>query len=208
MIIYKPINLINGKIYIGQSVYNNPNYLGSGKYIKRAIKKYTKDNFIKEILEILPIESTQDDLNECESKWIALYNSTNPTIGYNLMKSSGQNGKHGEETKKIMSEKLKGNKRFLNHKHTEETCKKMGLSKLDNKYRLGKKHNIDSITKNRESQPTIKRICKLDLNNNFIQDYPSLNVAGKENNICYIYISNCCKGKQKTSGGFKWKYKD
>ena len=36
MIIYKTINLITGKIYIGQDSKNNPNYLGSGKYIKRS----------------------------------------------------------------------------------------------------------------------------------------------------------------------------
>ena len=55
MIIYKTINLINGKIYIGQDTKNDPNYLGSGKIIKEAIKKYGKKNFtedsIKELLD-------------------------------------------------------------------------------------------------------------------------------------------------------------
>lgn len=50
MIIYKTINLINNKIYIGQDRNNNPNYLGSGKKILRAIKKYGKQNFKREIL--------------------------------------------------------------------------------------------------------------------------------------------------------------
>ena len=40
MIVYKTTNLINGKIYIGKDMKNNPNYLGSGTILRRAIKKY------------------------------------------------------------------------------------------------------------------------------------------------------------------------
>ncbi len=81
MIIYKTTNLINNKIYIGQSRKNNPNYYGSGKLIKGAIRKYGKDNFKKEILcECL----TLDELNEKEIYWINYYNSTDLSIGYNI----------------------------------------------------------------------------------------------------------------------------
>ena len=40
MIIYKTTNLINGKFYIGKDSKNDPNYLGSGKILKKAFKKY------------------------------------------------------------------------------------------------------------------------------------------------------------------------
>lgn len=46
MIIYKTTNKINGKIYIGRYCGNRSSYLGSGSYLKRAIRKYGKDNFI------------------------------------------------------------------------------------------------------------------------------------------------------------------
>jgi len=51
MIIYKTINIVNGKIYVGQDAHNNPNYLGSGYILKKAIEKYGRENFKKEILE-------------------------------------------------------------------------------------------------------------------------------------------------------------
>jgi len=52
--IYKTTNLINNKIYIGLHQATNPydSYLGSGKLLKKAIKKYGKQNFNKEVLHI------------------------------------------------------------------------------------------------------------------------------------------------------------
>lgn len=51
-IIYKTINLINNKIYIGMhETYDlNDGYMGSGKAIELAFRKYGKKNFNREIL--------------------------------------------------------------------------------------------------------------------------------------------------------------
>lgn len=51
MIIYKTTNIINGKFYIGQDSKNDPNYLGSGLLLNRAIEKYGIENFKKEMVE-------------------------------------------------------------------------------------------------------------------------------------------------------------
>ena len=50
MIVYCITNKINGKKYIGSDSKDNSEYYGSGVYIKKSIKKYGKENFIKEIL--------------------------------------------------------------------------------------------------------------------------------------------------------------
>lgn len=54
--IYKTINLINNRYYIGMhSTYNiKDGYIGSGKRLKSEIIKYGKENFKTEILEYLP----------------------------------------------------------------------------------------------------------------------------------------------------------
>lgn len=50
--VYKITNILNNKVYIGcHSTYDiNDGYMGSGKYINRAYKKYGIENFKKEIL--------------------------------------------------------------------------------------------------------------------------------------------------------------
>ena len=62
--IYKITNTINGKIYVGVHASNNleDRYLGSGTKLKKAIKKYGRDNFTKEILQVF--ETYDEALNE------------------------------------------------------------------------------------------------------------------------------------------------
>lgn len=50
-IIYKTTCIINGKIYVGQTISKDPHYLGSGTKITDAIKKYGRENFKRETLK-------------------------------------------------------------------------------------------------------------------------------------------------------------
>ena len=88
MIIYKIINQINGKLYIGQDKNNNPDYFGSGKILQSAFIKYGIDNFKKEIIEEC---ESKEEMNEKEIFWINHYNSTDRKIGYNIA-LGGQGG--------------------------------------------------------------------------------------------------------------------
>lgn len=64
--IYKTTNTVNGKFYIGkhQTKDLNDGYMGSGKLIKAAIKKYGVDSFHKEILHVVQTEKEMDLLEK------------------------------------------------------------------------------------------------------------------------------------------------
>ena len=66
--VYKTTNLIDGKIYIGKYSGKDKKYLGSGTYLKNAINKYGRENFIREIIE----DGLSDDKILCQREiyWI------------------------------------------------------------------------------------------------------------------------------------------
>lgn len=51
-------------------------------------------------------------------------------------------------------------------------------------------------------------VIQMDMDGNKIASFPSMSVAERETGIKKIYISNCCNParRQKTAGGYKWKY--
>lgn len=86
--IYITTNLINGKRYIGQHKGEvNDSYLGSGVLFSKALEKYGKENFKKEILE----ECSEEELNEKERYWIKKFNALEDESFYNLTEG-GQEG--------------------------------------------------------------------------------------------------------------------
>jgi group I intron endonuclease len=102
MIIYKTTNLVNGKIYIGQDSNDNPKYLGSGKILALAIKKYGTDNFKKEILERC---ISKEQLNVMEIYWIHKLDSMNSNVGYNIS-IGGHGGNLGPLVNKKISDSV------------------------------------------------------------------------------------------------------
>lgn len=56
--VYKTTNEINGKIYVGCHITKDPfdDYLGSGNILWKAIAKYGKENFTKDIIAICDSE--------------------------------------------------------------------------------------------------------------------------------------------------------
>lgn len=92
--IYKITNLINQKVYIGQTVYDiqkrfRGHIASSYKkehrkktYISRAIKKYGEINFV---CELITCASSKSELNFLEKFYIRYYNSFYYTgLGYNV----------------------------------------------------------------------------------------------------------------------------
>ena len=102
MIIYLTTNLITGKQYVGRDKNNNPKYLGSGLHLKRAINKYGKENFSKQIVACC---SDFETLCLLEEYHIQLFKTMHPK-GYNHTPKSVGREKGcivSEETKKKMS---------------------------------------------------------------------------------------------------------
>jgi len=141
MIIYKITNKVNGKIYIGQDKNNNPNYLGSGKKIKRAVKKYGKENFIKEIIEECVDEN---HMNEREVYWIIFYNSQDRKIGYNI----SEGGKEGD--RKIGQDIFKnGVYDYWVEKYGKEEADNRKKQKIEKIIKHNKENGSDLVKKGR-----------------------------------------------------------
>lgn len=161
MWIYKTTNLINNKIYIGQTRYiDNDNYFGSGNLILQAVKKYGKENFKKEILDSA---KNQEELDEKEKKWIKFYNSQDKSIGYNIADGGynvfTMNAHIKEKISKALKGKYVGENAFrfgipLTEKHknaisiankgktmSDETRKKLSI------INTGKKHSLETRLK-------------------------------------------------------------
>ncbi len=114
MVIYKTTNLINGKIYVGKDIFNDPNYFGSGIILTKSIKKYGISNFRKEILEEC---KSLNELNNKEVFWIDKLNSTDKKIGYNIT-IGGEGGdtfsnQSVEKQKRILEKRRKSSKKLF-----------------------------------------------------------------------------------------------
>lgn len=150
-LIYQTTNLLNNKIYIGKHQTNNldDGYIGSGKHLNRAIKKYGLENFKTEILFKFDTEqemnakeaelvtedfcSREDTYNICvggQGGWSYVNKNIkrNPLPGYKAGLANYWLGKKRSpislETRKKLSEANKGKSR----KHTDETKNKIGLA--------------------------------------------------------------------------------
>ena len=55
--IYITTNMVNGRKYLGQKGFDKDwkSYLGSGTAFKKAIEKYGKDNFSRNIMALFPV---------------------------------------------------------------------------------------------------------------------------------------------------------
>lgn len=150
--IYRIRNLINNKIYIGQSSnikrrwedhkyklnhQKHPNF-----HLQSSWNKYEEKNFVFEIIEKMK-NSIKELLREREQYWCDFYDASNPSKGYNsrIIVESNLGLKSSEKTKKKLSEAKKGIKHHMYGKHHKEnTKKKISESQIGSKnHNFGKK---------------------------------------------------------------------
>ncbi len=134
MIIYKITNLINNKVYIGQTTRKLSDRWSKHTYYARknknhplydSINKYGIENFKIEIIDSSAISI--ENLNKLEEYYIKQFNSTDRNFGYNLT-YGGQNSKRSTEACIKCGNAMRGKK------HTEECKKRMSEIKLGIKH--------------------------------------------------------------------------
>lgn len=138
-ILYKTTNNINGKYYIGIHTTDNldDGYIGSGWLFKKALKKYGKDSFTREILEVF---DNREDALLAEKEYVITVDEDENS--YNLRTGGFGGTTHSETTKKLLSERAK------NQYSTEESRTKHSEI-MKEYYRL-----------NPQSEETIKKRAK------------------------------------------------
>lgn len=114
-IIYKYTSPSN-KVYIGQTIHEHTRYMRHKRIewdnkFHRAIKKYGFEKFTYEVIFTIDNDDRKrikEKLDFMERYYIRKYDSLNN--GYNLTEGGeGGSGKHTEEFKKMMSDKMKEN---------------------------------------------------------------------------------------------------
>lgn len=209
--IYKIANKINGKVYIGQALniqerWNKHKRTHDNCAIHLAFEKYGIENFSFEVIE----ECLPELLDERERYWIAEYHSYGE--GYNLnpggkggnprkVQCFDENGKFIKEYPSIVEAALDTN--------TDSAKISAVCSHTPNRYFAGDyqwKYSDDAIPiKERQKQET-RIIYQFDKEGNLINQYNSITDAATKLQLDKSKICACCKGRQKTSGGFQWSY--
>lgn len=156
--IYLIRNLVNNKTYVGQHNGTVNYYFGSGQNIKRAIKKYGKENFTKTILK--KGNFNQLFLDELEKHYIRLYSPARTPNSYNLtdggqgpnnwkptdeqrakMKARAIKRCEDPEVRKKMGDHMRGKKML------PQTAEALRKSVIGNKWNIGRKRSKESIEK-------------------------------------------------------------
>lgn len=217
--IYKIMNQINGKAYIGQSICikdrwtqhkndaKNKNSQCYDRPLYRAIRKYGIENFEFSVLEECPPE----ELNEKEIYWIKYYDTFNAERGYNLTPG-------GHQSVKVVPKELyelwdqgfsiqELIKHFnVNHKTIDKWLKQCPTYSVQESFRRG-------YYKSKKYRKSIgrffnKRICQYTLKGEIVRYWRSIREIGRAFDSQSIRqgVAKCLVGKYYSSYGFRWGY--
>lgn len=208
--IYKITNLVNGKIYVGKTIYTIERRFKEhlsdskrGKYENRplykAINKYGKDNFIIEAIE----KCEDDKASEREIYWIEKLNSYHN--GYNA--TLGGDGKNYLDYEFI----CQTYQQVQNAVKTAQICNCCPDTVLE----ILKKENIPVLSSSEiAKRQQGKKVIQLSLDGKEIQRFPTLRDAGRylvethqaKGGVQGIgsNIRQVCENRRKTAYKYKW----
>ena len=193
-IVYVTTNNLNGKFYIGSHSCRSldDGYLGSGKLIKLALRKYGRENFSRHVVSMCPSLSEARELEELlvqeaiSRKGRLCYNRSWSGTGAVLGEGNAFYGKtHSEETKKKISSSA-----------SSRTGSKNPF--------FGKNHSLESLAKMKEtkkanpvSSDILARAQSKWLWHTPAGTFYSCYDAAAANNLGYNCIKNWCKNSDK-----------
>lgn len=203
--IYKITNDVNGKVYIGKTTKSvekrwKEHFKDSKKErcknrpLYRAMNKYGVEHFSIETIE----QCTDENASESEKYWISYYRSFR--YGYNA--TCGGDGKiYANRALVILLWLANKNIKFISwftgyaNKTVRKILENIGIDKMD-------------IVK-RASKVVQKPVDVFSLDGNYIRTFASVTEAAncfKNKDSMRRHISDTCRGKRKTAGGYKWHY--
>jgi group I intron endonuclease len=218
--IYKTVNQVNGKYYIGMHSTNslNDNYIGSGIILRYSIEKYGVENFKKEIIEFLPDRNSL----KCREKQII----SEELIQDKMCMNIAQGGEGGNTFLRMSDERkqeaFRKRSDSMKGKNLGKTCSELQKEKI-RKSLKGNTNKSGSILtveqkiscgngrrgkKNSDSwkEKVCKKIIQMDLNMQVIKEWNSSKDAADYLQISAGNISAVCNNHRKTASNFKWKW--
>ena len=158
-----------------------------------------------------------------------LFGEENPMVGNGHLITGTKNGfygkRHSEQTKEILRMKNGGfSSPWFGRKHKEETKEKIRKAltgrSFSNEHRKNlseaikrahkegklKPKPISEYTRQRQREAESISVVMLDRKGNYLRKFPSIKSASEYIGVGSENISRVCKGKNKTSGGYKWMY--
>lgn len=228
--VYKITSPVGG-IYVGHSrdikarkkSYETRCHPGQRK-LYNSIKKYGWESHSFQIIDTYP----PDWLNNMEVYWIFKYRSFETDNGLNLT-CGGFYEIPGEETRDLRRRLVSGsNNPMHGKKPTEESNEKrrkahalivettrersrrtstgrvFSLESRKKKSKALMGHSVSDNARKKIGEANSKKVYQYSLSGDFIKEWSSVKEAHRA--LKAHNISNCCKGKGKSSGGFKWSY--
>lgn len=207
MLIYLFTNKTNGKQYVGQTVRDfkvrlQEHLRKQDIIFDKALNKYGIDNFEYDIIDQA---ETIEELNAKEIFWINKLNSITPN-GYNQC-CGGENTlgfKHREDSRRKMSlvKRKKGsmkgkNNHYYGKKHSPEVLQKMKDAWTEERKQLASERS-----KAMDRSYLFVKVKNVDTG----EIFNSVKEAAAAYGLKDTHISKVCKGKGKTTGGFRWEY--
>ncbi len=228
-IIYKFLNKVNGKVYIGQTTGTLEKRLREHKcnaktcdtLLGKAIRKYGWDCFV-----VKPIDEAlnQIELDQKEIFWISKLKTLGNQNGYNLTEG-GWGGKKSEATKKKMSlaqkRKFKenpglkqylreinlGNKNALGTIHSDQSKKNMSLAAFNRDNSVYKTKNFKALkarqARGNSSRANVK--YKIIFTTGTEKIITNMSKFCKENKLCIDKMHAVASGKYSQHHGLKVK---